>query len=107
VFFTVLYQLLEKIDRQSCIAFMEQQDRAGLSRLTINRNRRLATISSLFTELNLLDPATFSRNPVAPLQRNRETRKRKKSLYRRQPVQAISTTKKRSEGNTIPGRQLC
>ena len=85
VFFTVLYQPLEKIDRQSCIAFMEQQDRAGLSRLTINRNRRLAAISSLFTELNLLDPATFSRNPVAPLQRNRETRKHKKSLYRRQP----------------------
>jgi integrase/recombinase XerC len=83
VFFAVLCQPLEQIDRHSCIAFMEQQDHAGLSSLTINR--RLAAVSSLFTELNLVDPAAFPRNPVAPLQRNRETRKRTKSLYRRQP----------------------
>jgi site-specific recombinase XerC len=83
VFFAVVCQPLEKIDRQSCVAFMEQQDRVGMSRLTINR--RLAAVSSLFTELNLLDPATFSRNPVSPLQRNREARKRNQSLYRKQP----------------------
>lgn len=83
VFFTVVCQPLEQIDRHSCLAFMEQQDRAGMSSLTINR--RLAAVSSLFTELNLVDPATFPRNPVAPLQRHRATRKRKKSLYRRQP----------------------
>src|SRR5947209_6861233 len=70
VFFTIVSQPLEMITRQSCVAFMEQQDHAGLSSLTINR--RLAAVSSLFTELNLLDPAAFPRNPVAPLQRNRE-----------------------------------
>ena len=83
VFFTVIPQPLHAVNRQNCVAFMEQQDHAGLSRLTINR--RLAAVSSLFTELNLLDPAAFSRNPVAPLQRNRETRKRSQSLYRKQP----------------------
>jgi len=83
VFFTTLGLPLERIDRQSCLSFMEDQDRAGLSSLTINR--RLAAVSSLFTELNLLDPVRFPHNPVAPLQRNRETRKRSRSLYRRQP----------------------
>jgi len=83
VFFTIVCQPLEHIDRQSCLAFMEQQDRVGMSPLTINR--RLAAVSSLFTELNLVDPATFPRNPVAPLQHNRHTRKRPRSLYRRQP----------------------
>ncbi len=37
VFFSVLPLPLEAIDRQSCVRFMEVQDRAGLSRLTINR----------------------------------------------------------------------
>ncbi len=62
---------------------MEHQDQAGLSSMTINR--RLAAVSSLFNELNLLDPDRFPQNPVNPLQRSRETRKRSRSLYRRQP----------------------
>jgi len=64
---------------------MEQQNRAGLSSLTINR--RLAAVSSLFAELNLLDPITFSQNPVVPLQRALTTRLRREStsLYRKQP----------------------
>ncbi len=83
VFFSTVQQPLEAIDRQTCVRFMEAQDHAGLSSLTINR--RLAAVSSLFMELNLLDPARFSQNPVAPLQRRREGRKRSPSLYRRQP----------------------
>jgi site-specific recombinase XerD len=83
VFFTTLNVPLEAITRQNCLAFMEAQDRAGLSSLTINR--RLAAVSSLFTELHLLDPDRFPHNPVAPLQRNRDTRRRGPSLYRRQP----------------------
>ncbi|BCL79623.1 phage integrase [Ktedonobacteria bacterium brp13] len=83
VFFHTLDLPLENIDRQACVTFMEAQDHAGLSSLTINR--RLAAISSLFTELNLLDPTRFPQNPVAPLQRGRETRKPSRSLYRRQP----------------------
>jgi integrase len=62
---------------------MESQDRAGLSRLSTNR--RLAAVSSLFAELNLLDPITFPINPVYPLQRDRATRRRSLSLYRKQP----------------------
>ncbi len=83
VFFSTLQQPLEAIDRQSCVRFMEAQDRAGLSSLTINR--RLAAVSSLFTELNLVNPLRFPHNPVAPVQRNQHTARRSSSLYRRQP----------------------
>jgi site-specific recombinase XerD len=83
IFFHTLQAPLHAIDRRSCVRFMEAQDRAGLSSLTINR--RLAAVSSLFTELNLLDPDRFPQNPVAPLYRNRDTRRRGPSLYRRQP----------------------
>src|SRR5579885_2030543 len=83
VFFSTLALPLEQITRQSCLAFIEAQDRAGLSSLTINR--RLAAVSSLFTELNLLDPDRFPQNPVAPLQRHRDSRRRGPSLYRKQP----------------------
>ena len=83
IFFHTLQTPLHAIDRRSCVRFMEAQDRAGLSNLTINR--RLAAVSSLFTELNLLDPDRFPQNPVAPLYRNRDTRRRSPSLYRRQP----------------------
>src|SRR5438067_52820 len=44
VFFHTIQQPLEAVDRQSCVRFMEAQDCAGLSRLTINR--RLAAVSS-------------------------------------------------------------
>jgi site-specific recombinase XerD len=83
VFFSVLKLSLEQVDRKTCLRFIEQQDQAGYSSLTINR--RLAAISSLFIELNLIDPDLFPHNPVAPLQRSREIRKRGPSLYRRQP----------------------
>lgn len=83
IFFTALDQPLEQVNRQSCLRFMELQEQAGLSSLTINR--RLAAVSSLFAELNLLDPERFPQNPVAPLQRSKETRRRSQSLYRRQP----------------------
>jgi integrase/recombinase XerC len=83
IFFAALNQPLEHIDRRSCLRFMEIQDQAGLSSLTINR--RFAAISSLFLELNLLDPVAFPQNPVSPVQRDRSKRKRSQSLYRKQP----------------------
>lgn len=83
IFFTTVALPLERIDRQSCVRFMEHQTRAGLSSLTINR--RLAAISSLFTELHLLDPDAFPRNPVTPLRRDRQPYKPGQSLYRRRP----------------------
>jgi site-specific recombinase XerC len=82
-FFSVIDKLPEAVDRRDCVVFMEQQDEAGLSTQTINR--RLAALSSLFTELHLLDPARFPQNPVSPFQRGRRARKRSQSLYRGQP----------------------
>lgn len=83
VFFQTMELPLEQVDRQACVHFMERQDQAGLSSLTINR--RLAALSSLFTELNLLDPDRFPRNPVAPFQYDRGRQKRSQNLYRKQP----------------------
>src|SRR6266496_856314 len=83
IFFSVLGQPLDQIDRHSCLHFMELQEQAGLSSLTINR--RLAAVSSLCTESPLLDPEHFPQNPIAPLQRSKEIRRRNTSLYRRQP----------------------
>jgi site-specific recombinase XerD len=83
IFFAALDQPLEYIDRRSCLRFMGIQDQAGLSSLTINR--RLAAVSSLFMELNLLDPVAFPQNPVIPVQRDQTKRKRSQSLYRKQP----------------------
>lgn len=82
-FLSVVRKPLEAIDRQDCVAFMQQQDQAGLVNTTINR--RLAAISSFFNELNLLDPDHFPRNPVNPLWRDKERRKQRKSLYRKEP----------------------
>ena len=81
-FFAVVGKPLEDITRPDCLAFMEQQDRAGRSRATVNR--RLAAVSSLFTELHLLDPDRFPANPVHPVRR-RHQRDAGQSLYRRQP----------------------
>jgi site-specific recombinase XerD len=83
IFFAAVNLPPERITRQDCLAFMEQQDRAGLSSLTINR--RLAAVSSLFTELHLLDPDGFPHNPVAPFQHHRHSRRRRHNLYRKQP----------------------
>jgi integrase/recombinase XerD len=84
VFFTVLGLSLEHIDRHSCIRFMQQQEQAGCSSLTINR--RLAAVSTLFSELHLFDPETFPRNPVSPVRGGRTPRTATLSLYRKQPV---------------------
>ncbi len=83
VFFQAVQVPLNQVDRKICLHFMELQDQAGLSRLTVNR--RLAAISSLFTELNLLDPEQFPYNPVSPLLRSKGTRRKSSSLYHKQP----------------------
>ena len=44
----------QDVTRQCCLDFIEEQESAGRSSATINR--RLAALSSLFQELNLLDP---------------------------------------------------
>jgi integrase/recombinase XerC len=81
-FFRVIPKPLEAVTRSDCLAFMKQQDDAGCSDATINR--RLAAVSSLFNELQLLDPVRFPRNPVAPRPSRQESRRRSRSLYRGQ-----------------------
>lgn len=82
IFFEVILKPPETITRADCLAFMKQQDEAGCSDATINR--RLAAVSSLFSELQLFDSACFLQNPVHPLHRRRESRRRNQSLYLKQ-----------------------
>jgi integrase/recombinase XerC len=82
-FFGVILKLPEAVTRPDCVAFMKQQEQAGCSDATINR--RLATVSSLFNELHLLDPNRYPRNPVSPRRGRRGSRQRRQSLYRKQP----------------------
>jgi integrase/recombinase XerD len=82
VFFAVAGKPPEAVTRQDCLAFVEQQDRAGRADATINR--RLAAVSVLFGELHLLDPDRFPGNPVQPATRLSGRRGRRHSLYRRQ-----------------------
>jgi integrase/recombinase XerC len=82
-FFAVVQQPLASVGRPECLTFIEQQDREGRARATVNR--RLAALSSLFHELHLLDPLQFPLNPVNPLRYARATRQPSQSLYRKQP----------------------
>lgn len=70
----------EVVTRQDCLVFMKQQHQAGLSDATINR--RLATLSSLFKELELL--GVVSHNPVQPGRAGPRPHRHSQSLYRRQ-----------------------
>jgi site-specific recombinase XerD len=83
VFFSIVQVPLEQVGRPACLTFIEHQDRAGRADTTINR--RLAALSSLFDELHLLDPERFPSNPVYPFHRARYERRRRGSLYRKQP----------------------
>jgi site-specific recombinase XerD len=78
-FFGCLHKPPELIDRRDCLTFMKQQQKAGMSEATINR--RLAAVSALFNELQLLDPAHCLQNPVHPRIGRRQ---HSQSLYRRQ-----------------------
>jgi len=82
VFFKVIPKLPEKIIRSDCLDFIKQQSQDGYADATINR--RLAAVSSLFSELCLLEPNSFPINPVQPQTRLRGTQRRSQSLYRKQ-----------------------
>jgi site-specific recombinase XerD len=88
LFFAVVAKPPEAVDRQDCLTFIEQQDRAGHATTTVNR--RLAALSSLFGELQLYDPDRFTQNVVQPLERGltqgRRVQRYRPSLYRRQPA---------------------
>ncbi len=99
-FFDYICKPPERIDRRDCLAFMKQQQQVGMSEATINR--RLAAVSSLFNELQLLDPEHFLQNPVHP----RAGRfQHSQSLYRRQAKRlpdTIATDDLRDFFNTLP-----
>jgi site-specific recombinase XerD len=84
LFFRIVQLPPHQVGRAECLTFIEQQDREGRADATINR--RLAAVSSLFDELHLLDPERFPHNPVYPFQRSRHERRRRASLYRKQPA---------------------
>jgi len=83
LFFGIVQVSPEQVGRPACLTFIEQLDQQGRADATINR--RLAAVSSLFDELHLLDPERFPRNPVSPFRRARHQRRRRASLYRKQP----------------------
>ncbi len=87
IFFEVIPKSPTTIDRQDCVAFMKQQQLAGLSDTTINR--RLATLSSLFKELDLL--GVMRTNPIQPGSATPRSRQRSQSLYRRHPQRLPDT----------------
>ena len=84
-FFGVVQLEPRFVGRAACLSFIEQQDREGYARTTINR--RLAAVSALFNELNLLDPVAFATNPVNPARHRRPSQRSRRSLslYSKQP----------------------
>jgi integrase/recombinase XerC len=86
-FFEQIPKSPETINRKDCLAFMRQQQDAGLSSATINR--RLAALSSLFKELQLV--GVVDQNPVQPGQAGPRPHRRSQSLYR-QPAKRLPET---------------
>jgi integrase/recombinase XerD len=82
IFFEVIPKLPQAVSRQDCVEFMKHQQQLGLAEATINR--RLAAVSSLFNELQLLNSSDTVRNPVQPGAGHGVQAHRNPSLYRRQ-----------------------
>jgi len=82
LFFQVIGKPPEGVTRSDCLTFMKQQAQAGCSGATINR--RLAAVSSLFNELQLLDPENYPQNPVSPHASKPGSHQTSYSLYRKQ-----------------------
>ena len=82
IFFEVIPKLPQAVSRQDCVEFMKHQQPLGLAEATINR--RLAAVSSLFNEMQLLHLGEDLRNPVQPGAGRGATAHRNPSLYRRQ-----------------------
>jgi site-specific recombinase XerD len=77
-FFATVGKPPDQVTREDCVRFMDAQ---GAARRTVSTiNRRLATVSSLFEELLMRDPARFADNPVVP-----RLRKAARTLYKRAP----------------------
>jgi site-specific recombinase XerD len=82
IFFADVRKAPEAVDRADCLAFIDHQQHLGRAQATTNR--RLAAVSSLFHELQLLYPTLELRNPVHPGRGKKNHYPRNASLYRRQ-----------------------
>lgn len=82
IFFEVIGKSPEAVDRHDCLAFMRHQQRLGRSDATLNR--RLAAVSALFNEMQLLSNRRDLHNPVHPGRDKQGHQHRSQSLYRRQ-----------------------
>jgi site-specific recombinase XerD len=82
IFFEVIPKPPQAVTRQDCVAFLKHQQQAGLAEATINR--RLAAVSSLFNELELLSGADHFRNPIQPQLGSGAAVSHTRSLYHRQ-----------------------
>ncbi len=82
LFFRVIAKPPETVNRADCLTFMKQQTQAGCSAATLNR--RLAAVSALFNELQLLDPGRYPPNPVSPQPHKPGSGQARFSLYRKQ-----------------------
>jgi len=82
IFFAVIRKPPEAVDRHDCLAFMQHQQHLGRSEATLNR--RLAAISALFNEMQLLSNTDDLPNPVHPGRSRPGHQPRSQSLYRRQ-----------------------
>lgn len=82
-FFSVVSKPPEEVARADCLVFMKDQTQSGYADATLNR--RLAAVSSLFSELSLFDPTRFPVNPVSSSPRRYRLYPSRQSLYRRQP----------------------
>lgn len=82
IFFEVVRKAPEAVDRTDCLAFIAHQQRLGRAVATVNR--RLAAVSALFHELQLLYPTREVRNPVHPGRGKKNHYPRSASLYRRE-----------------------
>jgi integrase len=103
LFFSAVGKPPAAVTRSVCLDFLSQQVQAGHTNATINR--RLASVSSLFNELHLLDPEQYPQNPVFPRQ-CASSRRSKHSLYRKQPQhlpQIVTPEELQTFFTTLPG----
>lgn len=82
LFFRIVQKSPDEITRADCVRFIHNQAKEGFADSTINR--RLAAISSLYTELCLYEPSLYSLNPVNPFNFEKSGIKSNLNLYRRQ-----------------------
>jgi site-specific recombinase XerD len=89
VFFTLISKHPKTITRKDCVEFIKHQSQEGYIDATINR--RLAALSSLFNELELLPDFESFVNTIYPRTNLSKNQQKNLGLYRRQGQRIPST----------------